>query len=713
MLGFGPFEESLIQLLKGVGLCKPRPRVESFAGVAAQIQLIRALFANVDRQGGQGSELLLWSVDQILSGQLVLQGYQADFHCWYRYRGAGVERTVQVSSTSLTEYSTRSLMSLEGLQENPEKFELLQAFLEKVPAIVNNDTGLAATAAALHKIGHPRFRQNVEICMRSDLAVEAQLQFESLGAWKQEVLHTMEAAPLLGLVPQGQLHAWLAQSYTEGLTGDLLNSISEGLSAWSQCSSEALETKLLLSGIHLNEPLEASAALAALCLCCEDLDVRDECCAHPEHVSGPGRFQVQAKDSEDALKKLVHLFLALEGGPKRLPRPSEILFCDDRVLEAEVEAFLWRSRRFPQLLFVLVEPNRLPPEGKKLIAEWLASEDLQDRSSSVGVILTSPWYIPASAQVREMPVRPEHAVQVWREQCPAEVLLYHSEPSEPESARGTGPSSGKSTYIRHRCKRDGEEIMSCILHEGFELSEFIAESRRQILDSSLAGRRVALHIDVTAYSDWELSNAFLRHLLLCQVLYDPTSGQMVSLPDGTRIHVEVGAIVGKRDLHSLRPYATEETMQARFPQRHKSGLRLTLSLLYPILEIVGRDVSLEVSSFPLQEEECHYSSQLRSYKDEQIHARLECNSCGVRPIRGRCYTCQVCPDFDLCAECYESLPDHHDAGHKFRERQASALPFRLMHAFFQLHPLDEARRLSLGRSWHLSVHLTDEPSFQK
>ena len=169
-------QEALVQLLRGLGLRKPRPRVESFTSVASQIQLIRALFANVDRQGGQGSELLLWSVNQILAGQLVLQGYKADFHCWYTYRGAGVERTVKVSSTSLTEYSTRSLMSLEGLKDQPDKVGLLQTFLEQVRAIIANDTGLVATAAAHYKIGHPKFRQDVTISLGSSLASAAQSQ---------------------------------------------------------------------------------------------------------------------------------------------------------------------------------------------------------------------------------------------------------------------------------------------------------------------------------------------------------------------------------------------------------------------------------------------------------------------------------------------------------------------------------------------------------
>jgi hypothetical protein len=42
---------------------------------------------------------------------------------------------------------------------------------------------------------------------------------------------------------------------------------------------------------------------------------------------------------------------------------------------AEVEAFLWRSKQFPELLFVLVEPNHLAFEAKTLVADWLAQSD--------------------------------------------------------------------------------------------------------------------------------------------------------------------------------------------------------------------------------------------------------------------------------------------------------------------------------------------------
>eukprot|EP00435_Cladocopium_sp_Y103_P075928 s119_g69.t1 len=52
----------------------------------------------------------------------------------------------------------------------------------------------------------------------------------------------------------------------------------------------------------------------------------------------------------------------------------------------------------------------------------------------------------------------------------------------------SGPSSGKSTYIRHACA--GRE---CLLHEGFQLRELILESRKQIQQRQ--GRQVAIHIE--------------------------------------------------------------------------------------------------------------------------------------------------------------------------------------------------------------------------
>ena len=48
---------------------------------------------------------------------------------------------------------------------------------------------------------------------------------------------------------------------------------------------------------------------------------------------------------------------------------------------------------------------------------------------------------------------------------------------------------------------------------------------------------------------------------------------------------KVGSLAGKRDVHSLRAYATEESLQAKFPR--KGAHELDLILLYPILDLLG------------------------------------------------------------------------------------------------------------------------------
>ena len=47
----------------------------------------------------------------------------------------------------------------------------------------------------------------------------------------------------------------------------------------------------------------------------------------------------------------------------------------------------------------------------------------------------------------------------------------------------------------------------------------------------------------------------------------------------------MGSLAGKRDVHSLRAYATEESLQAKFPR--KGAHELDLILLYPILDLLG------------------------------------------------------------------------------------------------------------------------------
>ncbi len=217
----------------------------------------------------------------------------------------------------------------------------------------------------------------------------------------------------------------------------------------------------------------------------------------------------------------------------------------------------------------------------------------------------------------------------------------------------------------------------CLLHEGFRLRDLVMESRRQI--GQREGRHVAIHIEVgsqlprhlgekhfadllklsegkwkwifmtlqvNAYSDIVSTNTFLRHLFLCQVLYDPLSGQMVPIAPGTEIHVEMGTVVGKRDMHTMKRYATEELVQSLFPSLLPG--QLNLALLYPILNLVAVDRSNEVRNFELLDTEQHYSGKATRAED-QVHWNVECDMCKECPVRGLCYKCVDCPDFDICA----------------------------------------------------------------
>ena len=87
-------------------LTSKKVRLESFNLVAEHLQLIRALFESM----GTGSQLLLYTVGQILQGRLVIDGGKDDFYCCYNYEGTAAEH-VKVSSSSLLEYSTRSVVS--------------------------------------------------------------------------------------------------------------------------------------------------------------------------------------------------------------------------------------------------------------------------------------------------------------------------------------------------------------------------------------------------------------------------------------------------------------------------------------------------------------------------------------------------------------------------------------------------------------------------
>ena len=50
------------------------------------------------------------------------------------------------------------------------------------------------------------------------------------------------------------------------------------------------------------------------------------------------------------------------------------------------------------------------------------------------------------------------------------------------------------------------------------------------------------------------------------------------------------------------------------------------------------------------------------YEDEQekvIHHNVECDGCGIAPIRGIRYKCSICKDFDYCETCEERLGHEH------------------------------------------------------
>eukprot|EP00435_Cladocopium_sp_Y103_P076206 s119_g81.t1 len=103
--------------------------------------------------------------------------------------------------------------------------------------------------------------------------------------------------------------------------------------AWVDFNGIDFENLLWPLGIPLGQPLEASLGLAALRTCCESL-----CVSKMRTGSGTGRFLVQVEDDDKVLQTVLQLFLQHEAGQKRLPRPSEVLFCDDKAPLAEVQA---------------------------------------------------------------------------------------------------------------------------------------------------------------------------------------------------------------------------------------------------------------------------------------------------------------------------------------------------------------------------------------
>jgi hypothetical protein len=42
-----------------------------------------------------------------------------------------------------------------------------------------------------------------------------------------------------------------------------------------------------------------------------------------------------------------------------------------------------------------------------------------------------------------------------------------------------------------------------------------------------------------------------------------------------------------------------------------------------------------------------------------VHEKVTCDSCNTNPIVGARYKCTVCPDFDFCEKCEETVPHEH------------------------------------------------------
>ena len=59
-------------------------------------------------------------------------------------------------------------------------------------------------------------------------------------------------------------------------------------------------------------------------------------------------------------------------------------------------------------------------------------------------------------------------------------------------------------------------------------------------------------------------------------------------------------------------------------------------------------IAHQVRESELLDSEEHYSLSLGRAAG-QVHLDVACDMCNACPIRGPCYRCVDCPDFDLCA----------------------------------------------------------------
>lgn len=58
-------------------------------------------------------------------------------------------------------------------------------------------------------------------------------------------------------------------------------------------------------------------------------------------------------------------------------------------------------------------------------------------------------------------------------------------------------------------------------------------------------------------------------------------------------------------------------------------------------------------------------TQPQQQQQQVVHQHVVCDGCDERGIRGIRHKCLVCPDFDLCSQCFNAKNDIHDPTHAF------------------------------------------------
>ena len=53
------------------------------------------------------------------------------------------------------------------------------------------------------------------------------------------------------------------------------------------------------------------------------------------------------------------------------------------------------------------------------------------------------------------------------------------------------------------------------------------------------------------------------------------------------------------------------------------------------------------------------TSKSKSAPKNVVHLHYICDGCDIGPIKGICYTCPTCKDFDFCEKCEATIPHPH------------------------------------------------------